>query len=89
MQVMSAGDSTHSNKLGGFITAELFAQQIQNMNISLSKAVKAPSRVAGVNPDGQQVFVVDKMEHLQQKQQIQMAVLQLMQFTGQQKVRVF
>lgn len=46
------------------------------MNISLSKAVKAPSRVAGVNPDGQQVFVVDKMEHLQQKQQIQMAVLQ-------------
>lgn len=30
------------------------------MNISLSKAVKAPSRVAGVNPDGQQVFVVDK-----------------------------
>lgn len=60
MQVMSAGDSTHSNKLGGFITAELFAQQIQNMNISLSKAVKAPSRVAGVNPDGQQVFVVDK-----------------------------
>ena len=23
MQVMSAGDSTHSNKLGGFITAEL------------------------------------------------------------------
>lgn len=59
-QVMSAGDSTHSNKLGGFITAELFAQQIQNMNISLSKAVKSPSRVAGVNPDGQQVFVVDK-----------------------------
>ena len=53
-QVMSAGDSTHSNKLGGFITAELFAQQIQNMNISLSKAVKSPSRVAGVNPDGQQ-----------------------------------
>ena len=59
-QVMSAGDSTHSNKLGGFITAELFSQQIQNMNISLSKAVKSPSRVAGVNPDGQQVFVVDK-----------------------------
>lgn len=56
---MAAGDKTHSNKLGGFITAALFASKLQDMNLSISKAVSMPAKTAGINPDGQQIFSIN------------------------------
>ena len=58
-QIMAAGDKTHSNKLGGFITAALFASKLQDMNLSISKAVSMPAKTAGINPDGQQIFSIN------------------------------
>ena len=58
-QIMAAGDKNHSNKLGGFITAALFASKLQDMNLSISKAVSMPAKTAGINPDGQQIFSIN------------------------------
>lgn len=58
-QVMSKGDKTHSNKLGGFLSAELIVQAVQNMDLSISPAAVMPSQIAGENPDGQQLFTVN------------------------------
>jgi hypothetical protein len=44
---MAAGDKTHSNKLGGFITAALFASKLQDMNLSISKAVSIACKDSG------------------------------------------
>ena len=37
----------------------MIAQQLQNMDLTISSAVKMPSQIAGNNPDGQQVFTVN------------------------------
>ena len=58
-QIMNTGDSTHNNKLGGMIEAALIAGAIQNMNLNISYAVKAPVNVAGMTTDGKVVFNVD------------------------------
>lgn len=63
-QVMAQGDKTHSNKLGGFLTSAMIAQQLQNMDLTISPAVKMPSQVAGNNPDGQQTFTVNGKNEL-------------------------
>ena len=63
-QVMAQGDKTHSNKLGGFLTSAMIAQQLQNMDLTISSAVKMPSQVAGNNPDGQQTFTVNGKNQL-------------------------
>lgn len=63
-QVMAQGDKTHSNKLGGFLTAALIAQKIQGMDLNISSVVSMPSQIAGNNPDGQQVFTVNGKNEL-------------------------
>ncbi|MCM1320648.1 MAG: pectinesterase family protein [Bacteroides sp.] len=56
--LMAAGDSTHNNKLGGFIIAGLIAQKIKTAGWSVSPYAEKPSRVLGENNDGQYVFTV-------------------------------
>lgn len=63
-QVMADGDTTHSNKLGGFISAELMAKAIQNLNINISTAVKTPTQVLGQTPENQTVFSVNGKSQL-------------------------
>ena len=52
-QAMCTGDSTHSSKLGGFISAAYMAQEVQNLDDKLAIAVKAPSQVLGENSIGE------------------------------------
>lgn len=42
----------------------MIAQQLQNMDLTISPAVKMPSQVAGNNPDGQQTFTVNGKNEL-------------------------
>lgn len=58
-QVMSVGESTHSNKLGGMVEAALMARAIQGLGVDISYAVKAPSKVLGQTPKGETAFLVD------------------------------
>lgn len=58
-QVFFAGDSTHSNKLGGFVSAAVMAQQILDLDCSLSYAVQSPAQVLGELKSGQSEFVVN------------------------------
>ncbi len=58
-QVMSVGESTHSNKLGGMIEAALMAGAIQDLNVDISRAVKAPAKVLGETPKGETAFLVN------------------------------
>lgn len=58
-QVMAAGDKTHSNKLGGMVEAALIARTVQNMGLSISKAVKVPNAMTGKNEVDATVFTVD------------------------------
>lgn len=58
-QLMSAGDSTHSNKLGGFLSASYVAEAIQDMNVNISKYVIMPAKVAGETTKGAEVFSVN------------------------------
>lgn len=75
-QIMAAGDKTHSNKLGGFITAALFASKLQDMNLSISKAVSMPAKTAGINPDGQQIFSINGSSVFTAMQQMIMVNIQ-------------
>ena len=56
---MFKGDSTHNNKLGGFIIAGEFAKAIQKQIPELSKSVKKPAKAIGENSDGSIMFTVD------------------------------
>ncbi len=59
-QLMSnATEGTHNNKLGGFLWAGLVAQAIQNSDMTIAKAVKAPSQVLGKTDKDQTAFLVD------------------------------
>lgn len=58
-QIMSTGDKTHNNKLGGMIEAAAIASEIQKLGIDISYAVKTPTKVTGLTPDGKTVFSVD------------------------------
>ena len=63
-------DSTHCNKLGGFITAGYMADAIKNYktsddkNLNIASAVKAPNMVVGKTLAGDTVFSVDGNSHL-------------------------
>lgn len=58
-QVMSVGESTHSNKLGGMVEAALVAGAVQDLGVDISRAVKAPAKVLGQTPKGETAFLVD------------------------------
>ncbi len=60
-QIMHAGDKTHNNKLGGMIEAAVIASAIQNMELNISYAVKAPAQVMGETAEQspKTVFVVN------------------------------
>lgn len=57
--LMFSGDSTHNNKLGGFVIASLFAKNIKSVIPALSKAVISPTKAIGENNDGKLMFSVD------------------------------
>lgn len=57
-QVMFTGDSTHCNKLGGFLTAAYLAKTIKGMKLNISTGIIKPSNVLGENIDGQIVVAV-------------------------------
>lgn len=58
-ETMADGDSTHSNKTGGFLSAALMVQAIQKLDLNIASAVQLPSKTGGINPDGQQPFFVN------------------------------
>ena len=58
-KLMFQGDSTHNNKLGGFVIAGLFARAIKAQIPALGKSLLAPARVIGENSDGKLMFTVD------------------------------
>ncbi len=58
-QLMCHGDSTHSSKFGGFISAGLIAQDLQNRELTLSYAVQMPSQVLGELTDGTVEYTVN------------------------------
>ncbi len=58
-ELMFKGDSTHNNKLGGFIIAGEFAKEIQKKIPELAKSVKQPAKAIGENSDGTIMFSVD------------------------------
>ena len=57
--LMFQGDSTHNNKLGGFVIAGEFAKAIREKIPALAKSVRRPAKAAGVNSDGKSMFSVD------------------------------
>lgn len=57
--LMFQGDSTHNNKLGGYIIAAEFASAVKKTIPSLGKNVVKPARVIGENNDGTVMFTVD------------------------------
>lgn len=64
-QLMNTGDTTHNNKLGGFLEAALMADaildaKVDGKNINIATAVKTPARVNGVTTDDKTVVAVDK-----------------------------
>ena len=58
-KLMFEGDSTHNNKLGGFVIAGLFAKAIKTQIPALSKGVVHPAKAIGENADGSLLFTVD------------------------------
>ena len=58
-ETMADGDSTHSNKTGGFLSAALIVKAIQGLDLNIAAAVQMPSKTGGINPNGQQPFVVN------------------------------
>ena len=58
-QLMAVGESTHSNKLGGVLEAALVAAAIQDLNLNISRAVKAPAKVLGETPKGETAFLIN------------------------------
>ncbi len=61
---MGAGEKTHSSKLGGFVSAGLIAEAIQGLDINISSAVVAPTKMAGETTKGEQTFVVNGKSEL-------------------------
>lgn len=62
--LMTDGDSTHSSKLGGFISAALFAREIKKAIPELSKALVKPAKVQGLTSEGKSVFMVDSQSRI-------------------------
>ena len=58
-KLMFQGDSTHNNKLGGFIIAGLFAQAIKAEIPPLAKSIVHPVKTIGENSNGSLMFTVD------------------------------
>lgn len=58
-ELMFKGDSTHNNKLGGFVVAGEFAVSIKKAIPALGKNVAKPVKVIGENNDGTVSFTVD------------------------------
>lgn len=57
--LMAEGDSTHCNKLGGFIEAGKIARAIEDLKLDISTAVITPSQVLGETANATPVFVVN------------------------------
>ena len=57
--LMFDGDSTHNNKLGGFIVAGEFAKQIKATIPELGKSIVQPTKAIGENSDGSLMFTVN------------------------------
>ena len=62
--LMTDGDSTHSSKLGGFISAALFAREIKKAIPELSKALVKPAKVQGLTSEGKSVFMIDSQSRI-------------------------
>ncbi|MBQ0052257.1 MAG: hypothetical protein KBT11_09395 [Treponema sp.] len=58
-ELMFKGDSTHNNKLGGFIIAGEFAKEIKAKIPALGKSIVHPTKAIGENSDGSIMFSVD------------------------------
>lgn len=58
-KLMFPGDSTHNNKLGGFILAGEIAKAIKKQIPELGKNIVKPAKVLGENADGANLFTVD------------------------------
>ncbi len=71
-QIMGDGDSTHCNKLGGFIEAGLVVQEIKKLKdsegkaLNITTALKKPAQVLGKTPDpnSQTVFTINASSKL-------------------------
>ena len=57
-------DGTHNNKLGGLIEAALIAGAVQDMDLNISRTVKAPSQVMGETTNKKTVFSVNAASKL-------------------------
>ena len=57
--LMNEGESTHNNKLGGFILAGEFAKVIKAKIPALAKSLVHPKKAIGENSDGSLMFTVD------------------------------
>ena len=58
-KLMFEGDSTHNNKLGGFIIAGEFANAIKVLIPTLGKSIVHPTKAIGENANGSLMFTVD------------------------------
>lgn len=59
-ELMFAGDSTHNNKLGGFVIAGEFAKEIKKVIPALAPSIIHPKNAMGENSDGKIMFTVDQ-----------------------------
>jgi pectin methylesterase-like acyl-CoA thioesterase/lysophospholipase L1-like esterase len=59
-ELMFAGDSTHNNKLGGFVIAGEFAKEIKKNIPGLAPSIIHPKNAMGENNDGKLMFTVDQ-----------------------------
>jgi len=59
-ELMFAGDSTHNNKLGGFVIAGEFAKEIKKVIPELAPSIIHPKNAMGENSDGKIMFTVDQ-----------------------------
>lgn len=58
-ELMAQGESTHNNKLGGFVIAGEFASAIKTSIPALGKNIAKPAKAIGENNDGEIMFKVD------------------------------
>lgn len=59
-ELMFPGDSTHNNKLGGFVVAGEFAKEIKKNIPELAPSIIHPKNAMGENNDGKLMFTVDQ-----------------------------
>ena len=57
-ELMFEGDSTHNNKLGGFVVAGEFAKEIKKLIPELAPSIVHPRNAIGENSDGKLMFSV-------------------------------